>query len=71
MTDEAKLWKERQDCDACAQADRVVADAVKRFASDRSLFYLLQWIAGGKVASQVYRDRLHERFVEVCNGVSS
>jgi hypothetical protein len=48
----------------------VVADAVKRWSpreSDRQPFYLLQWVAGGKAASRVYRDRLHENFVKVCN----
>jgi hypothetical protein len=70
MADEAKLWKERQEQIARTGADLVVADAVRRWSDkyrDRQPFYLLQWIAGGTVASQVYRDRLHERLVEVCN----
>jgi hypothetical protein len=70
MAEVSRLWRERQEQIACTEADLVVADAVKRWSpreSDRQPFYLLQWVAGGKAASRVYRDRLHENFVKVCN----
>jgi hypothetical protein len=65
-----ETWNECQERDARRKADLAVADAVIRFSGeyrDRELFYLLQRVAGGQAASQAYRDRLHERFVEVCN----
>jgi hypothetical protein len=70
MAEVSRLWKERQDDIARTQADLAVADAVQRWSdkySDRQPFYLLQWVAGGKAGSQMYRDRLHYNFVKVCN----
>jgi hypothetical protein len=70
MAEVSKLWQERQEQIACTEADLVVADAVKRWSDkyrDRQPFYMLQGVAGGKAASRVYRDRLHENFVKVCN----
>jgi hypothetical protein len=40
---------------------------VIRFKSNRSLFYMLQGIAGGTAATKAYRERLHDNFVKVCN----
>jgi hypothetical protein len=70
MAEVSKLWQERQEQIARTEADLVVADAVIRWSpkeSDRKPFYMLQGVAGGKAASRVYRDRLHENFVKVCN----
>jgi hypothetical protein len=67
MAELSTLWKERQDDIARTQADLAVADAVIRFKSNRSLFYMLQGIAGGTAATKAYRERLHDNFVKVCN----
>jgi hypothetical protein len=48
-------------------ADVAVVDAVIQFKYNRRQFYFLQGLAGGNLASKVYRDRLHEKFVELCN----